>query len=163
MKNVSPARAAEIRNGIHNDPRRPQLPAPWILAVSGAPEAPGCTCEPGREFHMNRCEYANGVRAAWFTANKAARAAQDAFDAAAWLAAVPPPPPPPSLDAYAAMLAGHDWHFGRADDHGAWRAGSSRRDDIVAIAAATPQHRALYDAWARYVFSDGPRPTTDAQ
>ncbi len=63
-----------------------------------------------------------------------------------------------NIEAFFDRLARHDWYFECSDCPGTYRAGYNEHEALEVIARQSPEHRNLFDAYARYVMADGPQP-----
>lgn len=60
------------------------------------------------------------------------------------------------------MLGYHDWYYEYSDDHRVWTKGRDAKDTLERIAKESPEHKKLYEEFAKYIFSGGEKPEQPA-
>ena len=52
----------------------------------------------------------------------------------------------------------HDWYYEYSDDHRVWTNGRDNLARIRQIAKESPEHKALFEAYSKYIFDSGEKP-----
>ena len=67
-----------------------------------------------------------------------------------------------TLNEFYTKLGFHDWYYQYSDDHRVWRNGQDNWDRLNEVAKESPEHWALFEAYASHVFSQTPKPERPA-
>lgn len=58
-----------------------------------------------------------------------------------------------TLQSYYDLLSRHDWYYTFSDDGSVYRAGAASEANLRKIADESPEHRALFEGFAKHYFS----------